>query len=422
MSYDQGLEARRDPTKLFTGGNGSAGAAGAKGLQGGDAARPRLDSALVSIARIKGIETYAVSVAEELAKPQDIDVGSLNELLGKLQSAITKENVATGVQSIKLSKKEQEENTKKAQDAQNEALKKAKEAADASPNSSLMNWLMAAGAIVAAVLAVAGAISSFGVGTAAAVFAVTGAVAAVTTASMAVANAQVHDDAVQITNYDGTKEQMDVSWGGMVNKIVDQQLEDGTMVEIHKDGDTWKDRHGRAISTAEMLDSRPGKYKTVEQISDWKMAWGITANVMMLLVSLASAGGSMAAANGAVKSAKTALDMGKNVAESGAKIFAGKVDRIAEAVGGVADLADAGVGMYQGIKTIEVAEIKADSERARANHAFYEALLQEISSRMKSSEDMVQELVGRLNEVYDQMFAGLASVNRTMTTTARNMG
>lgn len=387
----------------------------------GGSIKPVVDTLLVSISKIKGMAGYSASIVEELAKPMEIDVNSINDMLGRLQQAITRQQTITGVASIKLNKQEQEDATKKAQDAQTTALTKAEEADEAAPNDSTLNWVLAAVAIVGTIAAIAAAVVTFGalaplaaasgtataalIGTAVAV----GTVSAAATAGMAVADAAVRDAGTKVTRYDGTEEQMDVSWGGMVSEIVDSQLESGSMVEVHKVGDKWLDRNGQEIAT-ELVEGDPDKYKTADAIKDWKTAWTVVANVLNLLVSLAGAYGSFSAA---AKIAKLGIETAK---------LTSKVDRIAETVSTVADIAGAGTSVYQGVKTIEVAGLRADSERARASRVFYDAMLKDIMARMKISQDTVQQLSANLNDMYDQTFSGLADANKTISNISHNMG
>ena len=374
--------------------------------------------ALLGISNSKGVPGIAASTLEALAKPMELDVDAINQLLSQLQQAVTKENTATAVQTIKMTTLEQKDVTAKAKKAQEDAAAKAKEAADAAPNGSVMNWIMAAVAIVGAAVAVAAVISSVALGGWATVFAVAVAVVAVSTASMAVANAVAQDQGTQITNYDGTQSQMDISWGGMVNKIVDQQLKDGTMVEVHKNNEgKWVDRNNQVLNQDDVA-SNPTKYKTAEQISDWKMGWTITTSLLIMLATIACGYGAFKAAGDTAKMAGAT----KGAVDTGAKIAtAAKVERGMEVVGGAADLGGAGAGVYTGVKGIEVAQLNADTERARADKAFFDSMLKDIVARMKLSNDMINQLVSRMNEVYDSMFANLATSNRTIATIANNV-
>ncbi|RYX93952.1 MAG: hypothetical protein EOO28_16335 [Comamonadaceae bacterium] len=386
----------------------------------GAAPAPPAPQSLVNVMSGVNVPQYSITVVPELAKPMDLDVGDLNQFIAQLQQAVTKESTKTASETIKLNKLDQEQITAKAKEALEKAAAAMKAAADAAVNGSFMNWLTAGLAILGAVVAIVATVATAGAAAPGAAVALTAAIAlvAVASAGMAIADAAVKEVGLEVTNYDGTKSKMGVSWGDMIDRIMDDQQARGNVVEIHKDGNgKWVDRLNNPLNQDDVANS-PSKYMTAEKIGDIKMGATIALNVAIML-------GTIAAGYGAFKmmtSAKTVADAATKGSVQAAKLSTGaEVERAMEITGGAGDIVGGSANIYAGVQQLKVAELNADADSNKAAKAFYDALLKDLSTRMRLTNETMNQLVGRLNSMYDAMFANLAATNQTLSTTAHNM-
>lgn len=375
---------------------------------------PPSDPGLVTQSNVPLLLHWVSAAVPMLARPDKIDADSLSALLGALNESITKEQVKTGTETIKIGAADREAMTKKVKEQMEIAAQKAKEAAEAAENNKIAGWCQAIFGLIGAVLGIVGAvfaaIGTAGAGTPLVVVAVIGAVLAV----QDVANMAVKEAGVEVTNVNGDKKALDISFGGMIGAIVDQQLKDGTIVEIRKDASgNYIDKEGNVIQDPH-LDAKPGAiFMDEKQLGDWKMGWTITTSLLIAAGTMATGVAGMA---GMERAAKAAAKAGEGLSRA-----ATAAERVTEGAQVAADLGQAASTGVQGGIGIKVADLNRDSDRARAGKAYYENMIKEIGMRMNMTQDMIRELVTRMNDAFDQMSASIAGTSTNHVTIARNM-
>jgi hypothetical protein len=317
-----------------------------------------------------------------------IDADEVNLLLIALDAAAGRQRVKTGVQAIKLNDIQKAEIKKKVQDAIDKAIEKAAEAKKAAEDAKIANWLVAAAAVVGAIALIAmsgGAATPLAIG-----LAVAACTIAVGTAGLSVANAACQE----------AGEDIDLSMSGMVNAIIDAQLASGQMVETHvKDGVTY-DQNNVPI-TDEYRANHPGAtYWTEDELADWRMGWGITAELLVALTALACGMGSVAAGAKAAKAAQGISQASK--VGTAAEYWGTRASLTAEAT-------SASATIYGGTKDLEVAEINQDTDRARAQKKLFESMMKALAQELGVQHDSIRAVMTQLQEVFERVSANIAA-------------
>jgi hypothetical protein len=354
--------------------------------------------------------SFTLANVPSLAKPMSIDIDSINMLIGALNYAITREQVKTGTASIDADNAAKLEMNKKIKE-QLEAIKtKAAEAKEAAGEDKVAGWCEAIGLLVAAGLACAAVVFSGGASAALAVLAVAGAVMAI----QDVVNMSLKEAGTQYTACTGETKQLDVSFNGMIDAIVDRQLVDGTIVEVHEDtvNGGWLDKNNKKVDT-----SKPGPlYFTKEELADWKMGWSVTTTLLITAAMMVTGYGAYKGW-GAITKVVDAADKSAKAAKT-----ASAAERVTEGMSVVADVEAASAQIYQGSVGVKLAEINSDTDRARAYKAYYDSMIKEIGQRMGLAHEAIQTLVERMNEIYDAMSKSVAEASQNYQQSAEAIG
>lgn len=325
--------------------------------------------ALLSLSNLPVPAKWSLTIVPRLALPGTFDVESINAILGELDAAITTEQVKTGTEAIRLSDAERAELAKKVKEQLRIALEKAEEAKKAASEGNVAGWCTAIFGLIGAAVGVVAACAA--TGGALAPLAVVGLILAV----QEVVNMSLKEADVEWTDARGNTKKLDIGMGGLVSMAVDE-----------------------AVAGSDM---------TAEEIADLKKGLTIGLTVAIALTMMVGGGVGLS-----------------KVGEAGAKLSstAATVERASLGTGIVMDVGQAASSIAHAVISVEVAGLERDSDRARAQKAFYETLIQDIAKRMGLAQDVIRELVARFNENYDRMSSTIAAMSSTSATMARNMG
>lgn len=340
----------------------------------GEASR-RLE-ALLSFSQLPPPAQWSKSNGPRLAPPKAFDIESLNALLAELDTSLTNEQVKTGTESIRINDAERAEAAKKLQEQMRIAHEKAEAAKKAASEGNVAGWCTAVFGMIGAMVGVVAAAA--GTGGALVPLAVAGCILA----AQDIANMAIKESDVEWDQHGQTKK-LDISFGGLVDMAVDET--------VHG--------LGLAVSQDELREIKKG------------LTIGLTVSIALTMMigggaGLARTGKAAEAASSAAKLSETSVS----------------VERAAHGSGIVMDAAQASSSIAHSVISLEVAGLERDSDRARAQKAFLDAVLQDIAKRIGLAQDAIRELVARFNENYDRMSATIAGINTNLETSARNMG
>ncbi|MRD47085.1 hypothetical protein GHT07_07330 [Caenimonas koreensis DSM 17982] len=328
--------------------------------------------------------------------PSDED---LNMLLGEIDEMVTSLRYATGKNKIGLQDDQRRELAKKVAKALDEANQKLKEAQEAASESTTMGWLMAglamAGAVLLCVVTVAAAAATGGAVGGLAIF---GCVAAVTLAVQMITDMSLKEAGVTYTACTGEEKQFGIGFDKMVEAIVDREIVNGDIVIVRQnDKGEFLDKDGNVTN----VDPRKGAKSTAifftpEELSEWKMGWTVTTT-LVVAIALGAVGGFASTGTQAAASGARAADgaaKGANAAKSAASAARwASVERGAEVLAVGTAVATGVTAITKGIIDIFIAELNSDSEKARADKAFYEVQAQDVSRAWDLSMDSLRQLV-----------------------------
>lgn len=340
------------------------------------------------------------------------DEAKLMQDLAEAHADLTKEGIKTSNQRLLEAERERKLINQKILDLMANAAKLADEAKKAASESKVAGWAEAIGGLVGAVAAWVGVGVSLAVTGGASAPLVFVAVSGSLAALQDVTNMGLKEDGVKWKSVTGESKQADVSFGGMIDAIVDQQIVDGTIVEIRKNSNgDFVDKNGLVIEDPHKT-ARPGTiFMTSKELAEWKMGWTITTTLVVAAATImAGYGAAEFAHKGAIVASKAA-DFGK-LAKFG--------EIGAEGVGIVADTFQAVASIVQGTITLKLSEIDADTDEARAWKAFYESSVKELTQRLSIIMELIKQLVKNMNEIHEGASDAIKGTSESTANTAHN--
>lgn len=318
--------------------------------------------------------------------PSDAD---LNMLLGEIDQLVSNLKYKTAKTKVGMTDYQRDEIRKKVKEAAEAITAKLAEAVKAAGESTTLGWItaiaMTAVAVLLCVATVIGGVLSGGAGFAA----IAGCVVAVTLAVQMITDMSLKEAGVKYTAVTGEEKQLDVSMNGMVDAIVDQQIVDGTIILTNDEGQRVN-YEGKVIAEPAGGRKSTALVFTQDELADWKMGWSIAATLITALSPW-----------GATKVAGLLLKVGAEVgkvADVGAKAAKtiamwGKIERGAEILSNVALVTGSVTAITKGVIDVFIAELNADTDRARADKAFFEVEAQDASRAWDFAMDFLRSTV-----------------------------
>jgi hypothetical protein len=343
------------------------------------------NSTFVDIGKTPGkVFDFVGSLAPVLAEPKKHGPESIQNWLMMIGSAITMLRGETEMSVQEAGRAEREQQIARAEEARKTAETQAAEAKEKAKEERITGWITAVvgavGAIAGVVAAVAATVASVGAATPLAIVAAAGAIMAV----QELVNMGLKEEGVMAENALNESKQLDIGFGGIVDRIVDAQIADGSLT----------------FSS----DEEKNKYK-----ADWAIGVSVAIAAAMIIGSL----------YGAYK-VDLAMKAGKSVVDAATKGMQ-KIERWAEVVNISSELASAGTQAYQGQTDLLIAELDLGASRARAMKGFYETLIKEIGQRMNISHEAMKTILEKFNENFEQMVENVEGANRNGVMIANHM-
>ena len=349
---------------------------------------------------------FAGALAPRLAKPAPIPPEAINLFLNFLGSKLTAVRGETEIAAQEIGNGEREVLIEKQRVQIEEAKVKEAEAKEKVKEEKITGWITAGLAMLGAIAGIAAAVASGGL-----LIAV--AVAGVALAAQEVANMVIKEVGVPYTNGLDEEKNLDISFGGITDMIVDQQVADGDIVVIHQDPNgAYVDKTGNIIADPRLTLNPTFGFKTEEELAQYKSDISLAVNLTVAaLMIIASVGGAFRA-----DKALKLLDPLKGAAKTGSKL-----ERAGEVVTIAAEVGQAATAIYQGNTDLVIASLNRDTDRARAYKAFFENLIQDVAKRMGLSQEAMKQLIADFNESFEQMVDNVEGTDAVNVTIAHNM-
>jgi hypothetical protein len=362
-----------------------------------------LQTALDNPSRLSGLPDYkAISndrsvVVSQFQKLLDnftnADMDQLMETLSSLHAMTSTLQGEVSAQRLRASDSERKDAAKKMMEMLHAVAAKLEEAMEAAKGDKVLGWVSAIAEMTGAVLLTSFAIYSAVASGGASVPLVSLSLSMLTTSTMAVANMGAKETGLQATSATGETKQANISFDGMVEAIVDQQIADGTIVVIRQKDGLYLDAKGGVIEDPRK-NAKPGAiFLSSEQLTKWKMAWGITANVVIAAMM-------MSMGYGAADFAAQGANFGSKIATSSQAVKLARLEQAGSVAQLVGEVFGSVQGMYEGATSLKLAEIDKDTEEARAYKAFYETMVRELTQRLSLIMESLRQVYTSVNENY----------------------
>lgn len=323
-------------------------------------------------------ETFSSRFSVALPNPATLSPEMVMALIAYLQTDYSAVSVQTNYESIELAEAENEEMVRVLQQNADFIADRMREAARLSGGSSAAGW---GGAIGGGVAAAVGGVAAIALGPIGWVIAA----AAAIFAAVEIANMGLKQGDVQFTDLNGNRKVLDIGLGGMVDRIIQQQIKDGTIVVAETDG------NGNRI---EPQNVKPGAIvMTRDQIAVYQAVWTAAATL--------AAGGTMAGAGFAAaarfeKVLKAAMEAGTatkdfSMVASAANTIANAADTGGQIVTTAANVTVAAIG-------VGTAQCRSDEKEARARGDTLEAQMELIGQLIDLNKKAIQKALEIMNK------------------------
>ncbi len=216
-------------------------------------------------------------------------------------------------------------------------------------------------------------------------FAIAGAAITAVMSGMEIANRAIKDDPnATYTDPQGQQKRLDISIGGMVDRIVEHQVANGQL--------DWM--------MVGMTDDQKEKF-----LNDWKMGWAITASIAIAVAGVAAGAGAAKAGMNAVKEATgvaaKVMMANKALMQTGVDV----VETVGQVGGSIVDGINAGVQlqMAEEVKRGRTAENKAQEYNFQAEILATE--LAQTQESMRKHSQSVKSQVETMKAMLDALAA-----------------
>jgi hypothetical protein len=210
---------------------------------------------------------------------------------------------------------------------------------------------------------------------------------------MEVSSAAFAEKNVTYTSPTGEKKVLNINFDGLVDMAYDQAIADKTLVITDRNADGQAiDKNGNVIPEPKLEWWQ--RSLTESEYNKEKRAVSIAVSCAVGVALMAGGIGGMALASRAAKLAGQIIQVSSK---------AMTVDRVASAVGFLTQMAEGGVSIHNGVKSLEIAEFNQDTDKSRAEKRFMEAMLKEILQRMNFTADFIEQIISRLMQVFESM-------------------
>jgi hypothetical protein len=313
----------------------------------------------------------------ELTLPSKITPEQLEAMVGAILSDAMAKTIAVTKNLVKLSDTQRLEFNHLAQIAADKAKAALKEVEAFAKSESVTKWIKSVGATVAAF--VGAAITTIATGGVAAAFAIAGFLCVLAD----LVNTGVQHFNVMVKAVDGSMQKLDVSLGGLVTRVVQQIAQD------HPDFYSSEEEKNRVIR-------------------DWSI--GLTVSVTLTCLIGSVAGGAVSASSKLTEGAVKVVEHTTNYMS-----IAGK------AVAAGAELGAGGAAVYESTSKMKLAGLNADSERARAERRFIQAMLEGVRTELRSHIDAFSRAIQARDASIDNTSQSIAAAHRTSSSIIRNI-
>ena len=302
-------------------------------------------------------------------------------------------NIQRAKADLKVSAEQREDINRQGLKSLEEMNAKALQALAKQGEADVGAWCQAIFGLIGSALAMVASIVATPLTLGAAAVGVAGAVVGVLMSVAEVANLGVKADKVTVKGADGKDKALEISIGAMVQAIVEEQVKGGL------------------------------KFADEKQKQDYIMGMTIMANLFITAVMLASGGKGLYDAHKLAKTAADSVDNAKAVYElvklgENAKV----IQTATNGVGIVADIGESAGKIATAAVKIQTAEIQRDSEKAKAQRLFYDALAEVLASQMSNQMDRLKNNVNSFQETKGLSSSMLAAIAATRGRIVRNIG
>lgn len=374
-----------------------------------------------------GLQTLK-SLILELARPSSSKAGAtdnginggltdsdLTMLLAEIDELVTNAKYGTAKNKTALVDRQKEDLRKKIAKVAEDIATKLTEAETAAGQSTTAGWIAAICMTVAAVALCVGTIVA-GVLTGGVGFLAIGlCVASVLLAVQMITDMALKEAGTQYTACTGETKQLDVSMNGMVDAIVDREIVNGDIIVTNDDGQRV-DYNGKVIAEPTGGRKSTALVMTQDELEDWKMGWSIAATLIIMIAMIVT-GNFAGVASGVAKAGAGAADIGAKAAKTVA--LWGKVERGAELLALTAGAVGAVTSITKGAIDLGIAELNADTEKARAEKGFYEVEAQDAARAWDFAMDYLKAVVTQYLENSQGRTKTLAERGRTSSAFSR---
>lgn len=355
------------------------------------------------------------SIKPQLLPPDKLSMDDIALLVAAMQDAVTVLQTTLSIASIEAARNQKIADFQRAQAAQNEAAEKAEEARVAAGNSNIAEWLSTIAMFLTGVLFLVG-----GIVLGANPFLIAAGVIGLIAATQSLANQSLKQ--AQLDHPE--RQQVDISWGGIVQRIQAALIADGAVLRRDSQGNVI-DANGRVMSTDE-VNAALAKNPLVKVKSEDELARETLATTLIIELGIGIT--TMACgARGMVVAGKNAADTVQKATRSvhlgieASKKTWDSLGRGSEVIGAISDAtsgaSDITLAAYSGIG----AKAQLMSDDARAEQQFFEKKMKATMAALRDMQALLKKLVEALNDTYEAMSEQVKQEGESRDTIAHNI-
>lgn len=311
--------------------------------------------------------------------------------MGAAQAEVSATNIRGARADIKASGESREDLSKKAIEQIRVMAEEAAKLLAKQGEGNAAAWCEAVFGFIGSAVGLLASIIATPLTLGAAAIGVAGAIVGVLMSAAQIANLGVQAGHVTVKGADGKDKALEISIGAAVHAIVEQGVKDGT------------------------FSFRDEKHK-----QDWIMALTIVTTVLVTALQMASG------ISGMRNAAHLAKDAAQNITSATYKLVnlganAKLVEKVTNGIGILSDIGEGTGKMASGAVKIQTAEINRDSEKAKAQNAFYAALAKVVSGYLSNQMERLQSNSKSLNDTWDTATSMIADSDASHGRIVRNI-
>lgn len=350
------------------------------------------------------------------------DMDMTSQAISELQVAVSLTNGQVTSARLKTAEEERKQATDKMLEALKEVNKKITEAQNAPKPDKVVGWITAIAEAIGGILLTAAAVYiTVNTGGASAML-VGSAFMMTVSAAMSLANMGAQETGHQVTNVLGETKQANISWDGMVEAIINQQIADETIVVVRKNADgQFVDKNNNIIADPRIGAAAGFIEMDENEFRDWQMGWGMTAGVLMMVGMMLMGAGAAKVAEVLAKSAQGASVATKTM-QASKMVTAMRLEAGGEFVSSVASVMQAINGIMNSLMEIKLAKIEKDTEEGRSKVRLYEKTAKQITHMLLMMFTRMESNATHVNDVHKKSSRDIREWSDTSVNIAARIG